>query len=215
MLASERKVIGLVFTGGLGPSLRDVEAYIQEADLVAAADSGLLLAERLGVVPDYIVGDMDSLPDPAILRRYEKSHVLTYPREKDYTDTELGIALLAEKGCSRVFIVGGGGGRLDHLLGIFSLFHRQTPPQGWFTDNDEVLLVDKTLSIRGRRGEEVSFLPVGTETATMSSRGLKWPLDSLSWKPGDIGISNLIVDDLAEITMERGRLLMIRSWGSL
>ena len=180
--------------------------------MTAAADSGLLLAEKLNRVPDYIVGDMDSLPDPAILDKYPTDRVLRYPRKKDFTDTELGIDLLREKGCDKIIILGGGGGRLDHLLAIFSLFHRASPPDVWLTDREEVTLIRSVFTLNGWRGRELSLMPMGREPARMSSRGLRWPLDELVWDAGDFGISNVVEDDTAEIVVGSGRLLAIRSW---
>jgi len=205
-------VLGLVFTGGEGPSRDTIESKLDEADMTAAADSGLLLAERLGVVPDLIVGDMDSIPDPAILKRYPDSEIAAFARDKDYTDTELAIETLRGRGCSRVGVIGGGGGRLDHLLGIFSLFHRENAPDFWFTAKEELVLVRKRIRIDGWMNRRVSFFPVGDSEATMSSFGLKWPLDALSWKVGDIGVSNVVSGERAEVIMKTGRLVCIRSF---
>jgi len=205
-------VLGLVFTGGEGPSRDAIEKELKEADLTAAADSGLLLAERLGVVPDLIVGDMDSIPDPDILRRYPDSELQVFARDKDYTDTELAIEALRGRGCSRVGVIGGGGGRLDHLLGIFSLFHRENAPDFWFTAKEELVLVRTRIRIDGWKDRRVSFFPVGGSGAAMTSRGLKWPLDALSWKVGDIGVSNVVSGEIAEVVMKTGRLVCIKSF---
>jgi thiamine pyrophosphokinase len=205
-------VHGIVFTGGFGPEESRVRDYLSIARLTVAADSGLLLAEKLGVIPDYIVGDMDSLPDPAILKKYPGSSIMISPADKDETDTELGINLLHRKGCEDIIIAGGGGGRLDHLLGIFSLFHRRKPPRIWITDKEEVILIDSTFSFTGRAGSEITFIPVGDPPVTMNSTGLKWPLDTLNWKNGDIGISNVMISGTATVNMRSGKLVMVRSW---
>jgi thiamine pyrophosphokinase len=208
-------VYGIVFTGGVGPERSRILKYLSIASLTVAADSGLLLAERIGVVPDYIVGDMDSLTDPVILKKYPKSSVKISPTDKDETDTELGITLLYEKGFEDVIIIGGGGGRLDHLLAIFSLFHRRKSPRIWITDKEELVLIDSTFSFTGSPGSIISFLPVGESPATMNSTGLKWPLDTLTWKNGDTGISNVMVAASASIQMRSGKIVMIRSWENL
>jgi len=205
-------LLGLVFTGGEGPSRDAIEKKLNEADMTAAADSGLLLAERLGVVPDLIVGDMDSIPDSAMLRRYPDSEIIAFARDKDYTDTELAIEALRARGCSSVGVIGGGGGRLDHLLGIFSLFHRENAPDFWFTAKEELVLVKTMLRIDDWKNRRLSFFPVGETEATMSSLGLKWPLDKLSWKVGDVGVSNVVSGESAEIAMKSGRLVCIKSF---
>ncbi|MDR3201153.1 MAG: thiamine diphosphokinase [Spirochaetales bacterium] len=203
---------GCIFTGGLGPLKENCAKYLDEADLSVAADSGLLLARSFGIRPDYIVGDMDSLPDTRILGEYEPSRVFTYPREKDFTDTELGIRLAREKGCDRVIILGGGGGRMDHFLALYSLFHRENPPALWLTDRDEILYINSRCVLEGRAGQEISLFPVGSDPVRMKSSGLKWPLDELLWRVGDIGISNIVADTRAVIEVVSGALLLMRSW---
>jgi thiamine pyrophosphokinase len=188
------------------------EAYLKEADFYVAADSGLLLARSFGLRPDYIVGDMDSLPNLAILDDYDSSHVMRYPREKDFTDTELGLKLAREMGCGRVVLLGGGGGRMDHFLGLYSLFHRENPPAAWLTDRDEIIYIDSRYVLKGCRGREISLFPLGRRRVRMRSAGLKWPLEGLGWRVGDAGISNIVADNYAEIEIVTGALLLMRSW---
>ena len=68
-------------------------------------------------------------------------------------------------------------------------------------------------SLRGRglQGRTVSFFPVGEEPCRMQSRGLKWPLDGLVWRQGDVGISNVVTEALLEVKMISGRLIMVRA----
>ena len=202
-------MLGIVFTGGLGPDRDEVEPYLQRASWIVAADSGLLLAENFGVEPNIILGDMDSIPDRTILKKYPKAEIREYPRDKDYTDTELALQSLYSLGCTEYILVGGGGGRLDHLLGIVSLFYRSKPPSRWFTHNEEVVYIEDCLEIGGLQGRKVTFMPVSLEECRMKTEGLKWPLDSLRWRPGDIGISNIVVSDPVRVSMIQGRLILI------
>ncbi len=117
---------------------------------------------------------------------------------------------LRKRGCSPCILIGGGGGRLDHLLGIAALFDRFTAPDLWLTHRDEVRLVTGHFKGRGRIGDLLSFFPAGREECRMHSRGLKWPLDGLCWHKGDAGISNLQTAEEFEIFMEQGRLIMLR-----
>ncbi|MCX7786873.1 MAG: thiamine diphosphokinase [Spirochaetes bacterium] len=202
-------MLGIVFTGGLGPKRDEVEEYLRRAQLIVAADSGLLLAEQMGVEPQIILGDMDSLPDREYLQRHKNAEIQVYPTEKDDTDTELALKCLRSRGCTDSILIGGGGGRLDHLLGIVSLFFRPNPPSRWFTHGEEIIYIAETLEIRGLKGRVVTFMPVSREGCLMKTEGLRWPLDSLCWHPGDIGISNIIVSDQARVTMLQGKLIMI------
>ena len=80
-------------------------------DLVIAADGGLATLEGLGITPDVILGDFDSLG-----RIPDGDGVLVHPVEKDDTDTMLACKLGLEKGYRNFEIYGGIGGRLDHTI---------------------------------------------------------------------------------------------------
>ncbi len=203
---------GLIFTGGKGPPpKKEVFNLIQDISIVAAADSGLLLAKKFNIKPDFILGDMDSIKNADnILKKYPKERVLRYKREKDFTDTELALSFLAEKGCDKTIIIGGCGGRTDHFIGILYLFFREKHPDIWILKKEIVWNVEGIFSLETKKGEIVSLFPLSIEGCKMKSSGLKWELDSLDWKPGDTGISNIALGNRIEIEMIKGRLLLIK-----
>lgn len=190
-----------------------VDRFRAGVDLVCACDSGYDLALEIELEPDLIVGDMDSISSRALLDDVPKDRVVTYPRAKDETDTEIGIRTAKEHGASEVILVGGGGGRLDHLLGILSIFHRDPQLVSWLTDTDEVTQIIRRLERRGMTGRLVSFFPLAGEPCTMNTSGLKWPLDELHWIIGDAGISNVVTDDQLVVEMRTGRLIMVHAHG--
>ncbi|MFP4329855.1 MAG: thiamine diphosphokinase [Alkalispirochaetaceae bacterium] len=201
---------GVLFTGGEGPDAPPADLDLRGA-MVVAADSGLSRAVGWGVEPDLILGDMDSLNDTELLDRFPRERVRRFEEDKDYTDTELGLRALEEAGVEEITIVGGGGGRLDHLLGIVALFDRDNYPRRWYTGTDRVDCVDRELLIRGAAGQTLSVFPAGREGCRMQSEGLKWPLDKLSWVRGDAGISNLVVAEICRIRVTQGRIIVVRS----
>ncbi|WP_455382407.1 thiamine diphosphokinase [Salinispira pacifica] len=204
---------GILITGGDAPSLDDVKPWLSVDALVVAADSGYDTAARYGVVPDLVVGDMDSIGSrDSVLDLPEEKRAI-YSQEKDYTDTELALEALRKRGADEVIVVGGGGGRLDHLLGIVALFDRPNAPTAWILPRDQVFLVQGRWSIAGVMGETLSFFPAGTTVCRMRSIGLKWPLDGLEWGRGAVGISNVATADEIVVEMTSGRLIMVRSRG--
>jgi thiamine pyrophosphokinase len=207
-----REVKGVLFIGGAGPVREALAGVLAEAACVAAADSGLERAIALGVEPDLIVGDMDSITDRSLLERFPPERVVVFPVAKDETDTEIGLRMLQERGCDEVTIAGGGGGRIDHLLAVAALFERARPPRRWLTDKAECHLVDGTAVFTGWLGSIVSVFPIGSEASGLASEGLQWPLDGLRLRRGWPGISNVAVGDPVRVRVSRGRLLVIRLW---
>ncbi|MDR2049359.1 MAG: thiamine diphosphokinase [Treponema sp.] len=216
--------LGIVFTGGEGPDRP--RAVLEEAraeggtPLVAAADSGLFSAEAAGVKPDWIIGDMDSIglresgPKAVCgrLAAYRPEQILRYPADKDYTDTELAVSLLREKGCRRIWISGGGGGRIDHLFAIRSLFEREQPPERWITSREDIRCVQSPGALEcgpGGNTNQISVFPLGTGPWKAASRGLKWSLTGLVWDRGFFGLSNESPDGAFTIYAEKGSFMVI------
>ena len=115
----------VVVIGGLAPDRR-LSSILVRPTIVVAADAGLHHAIDLGLRVNAVVGDMDSV-DHAILTGAELNgvEVVRSPRDKDLTDTELALRHAASRGATRITVVTGGGGRLDHQLGVIaSLAHR-------------------------------------------------------------------------------------------
>ena len=210
-------MLGIIFTGGQGPKAQVVKRLLEtevKGALFIAADSGLHAALNAGVKPDWIIGDMDSLEEQSCLSAAPPERVIRHPHEKDFTDTELAFSLAAEKGCDDIWILGGGGGRIDHLFGIRSLFERERFPLRWITDAEDIRCIDskakqKELSLKLEKGATVSVFPLGEGEWKASSKGLKWQLDGLRWDRGFFGLSNVAADGDFSVTAEAGRFMVI------
>jgi thiamine pyrophosphokinase len=174
------------------------------------------MVETAGLRPDWIVGDMDSLDDPRRLEKYPSGKIRRFPREKDYTDTELAFTWLREHGCSEIWLAGGGGGRTDHLFAIRSLFERESCPDRWVTGADDIYCLRSggALNLRLPQGSLVSVFPLGTEPWDAGSSGLKWPLKGYGWNRGSFGISNVAVTGDFLIQAVQGRFMVITPFGA-
>jgi thiamine pyrophosphokinase len=212
MKTTQGRRYGAVFIGSLAPPPALCRELCGEADVVVAADSGLVTAEDAGVKPDWVVGDMDSLPDLSRLDRYPPERVLRFPRDKDLLDTEIALNLLWDEGCTDIVLIGGGGGRLDHLLALRALFDRPRFPGRWVTDTGDVLAVDEggTLELFVPVDTPVSVLPAAYGPWKASSNGLKWPLDHVRIERGWVGVSNVACAERVVFRAERGRFLILQ-----
>lgn len=202
---------GIAFIGGEGPRPEKCRRIVMGADIIVAADSGLIAAENAEITPDWILGDMDSLDDLNRLEKYPPHRILRYPPDKDYTDTELALALLWEKGCEETWLIGGGGGRTDHLFAICSLFERKQTVDRWFTRGEDIYCLKDTqeLTLPVSPGTLVSLFPLGDEPWQAVSQGLKWPLEGLRWDRGVFGMSNVALGEQCSVVSEQGRFLVM------
>ena len=213
--------LGIVFTGGEGPGLQALGRLLADFEagtLTVAADSGLCLAEAAGLAPDWIVGDMDSLGGEDRgeyrLAKYPRERVIRHATDKDHTDTELALSLLWEKGCDDAWIIGGGGGRIDHLFGIRDLFERERFPSRWFTAAEELRCIEGgntagSLAATLEPGSLVSVFLLGVGPWKAESEGLKWPLDNVRWERGAYGLSNVAVAEEIAVSARQGRFLVV------
>jgi len=218
------KQLGIAFAGGEGPGPEALRRFFAgrlrggsvAGVLTVAADSGLLVAEAAGVRPDWVVGDMDSVGDEGRLLAYPKERVVRHPADKDHTDTELALELLWGKGCERVWIVGGGGGRIAHVFAIRDLFERERFPCRWITSGGDVHCVDREgvhapsgLTAASEAGDTVSVFPLGGGPWKAESLGLKWPLDKVRWERGLYGLSNIATGNETGIQAIQGRFMIV------
>lgn len=201
----------LIVTGGQHPDIRFLRKLAADSDLLIGADSGLDTLRKAGLVPDIATGDMDSISDISFLSTLDPSKVFMFPRDKDYTDTELALKLAMDRGCGFSRIAGGGGGRLDHILAIRALFDRPSSPDEWYTRNESIFRLKKgdTIETGIRPGSTVSVFPLGRASSGMLSEGLKWPLEGLEWNEGSFGVSNVACGKRVSITAGSSSLLVV------
>ena len=177
-------------------------------DLVIAADSGLELASRLGLTPDLIVGDFDSLG-----RAPTGDNVVRLPVEKDVTDAAAAVGLGRERGYSRFAFVGCTGGRPDHTFAAYQLL-AALAGRGevglLFGDGFTVTVIrDGALSFLALPCGTLSVFAVGGNASDVSIAGAFYPLSQATLTPTfPLGVSNSFVGKPVSVTVGRGSLLI-------
>lgn len=196
--------------GEYGP-LREYRCVIRPSDILLCADGGANYAYEMGLVPSYIVGDMDSIR-PEVREHFATHQVQfrKYPRRKDFTDTQLALSLAEELGADEVVFLGTLGKRLDHTLsnlycGIeLAMMGKKVVH---YAPDCAVYLTTKTLTICGQKGDMVSVLPLSEEARGVCEKGFEYPLDNVVLeKKNPYAVSNILAKEQGQISVEEGVL---------
>ena len=190
-------------------------------DLVIAVDAGLAACEALGLCPDLLVGDFDTLGRERLLEYQERSGVRAdvHQPEKDETDTELARSRALTLGCDRLVFLGATGGRLDHMLGNLHALYaclEKGIDASLVDAQNRIYLLDQGKSFYRKNlwGKYVSFLPYTEEVTGITLTGFRYPLQDKTIRRGqEVGlcISNELAEDRAVLEFREGILICVES----
>ncbi|CAA9469144.1 MAG: Thiamin pyrophosphokinase [uncultured Rubrobacteraceae bacterium] len=185
------------------------------ADLVVAADGGALHALAAGVVPDLVVGDMDSLGDEGARRVEGRGASLErHPSRKDKMDGHLAVLAARERGVTDLDLLCAAGGRpgavfaLPHLLlAAERMGVRATVAAEW---GEMFVVEDGHRTVGGVPGESVSVFPVSGVAEGVTLEGFEYPLGEARIGAGDtLGFHNELLGEEARVAVKGGALLVI------
>lgn len=205
-------------------------------EIVIGVDGGLKFCFENGILPDYIVGDFDTI-EPEILKTFSenpKVNTIKYQPEKDLTDTqaavELAVRLIKEEGESKkkapnsdaglgeIVLLGGIGSRMDHTLaniGCLLYALKEKVVMKIVDDHNCMYLQDKSFSVKKDTmvyRKYLSFLAVGETVTGLTIKGMKYETEKLDLELlSSRGVSNEMLEEQAEISFDTGILLVIES----
>lgn len=187
----------LIITGGECHT-DAISSTLADNAFVIAADSGYDTAMKLGIIPDLLVGDMDSIRAVP-----ESVETLRVKAEKDDTDTMLAISIAKEKGAKHITVIGGAGGRADHWLSnIFML-------EALADEGIDACLIDGINEIRAVCNGNVKipnnggyFGILALDACTVTATGCKYPLCNAPLKRNHpYAVSNEVTSGSAVVTV--------------
>jgi len=212
----------IIFANGDIPALDKVRALIRDTDTILCADGGTRHALAMGLTPNIIVGDMDSLPNEFQTSSFDGEIVL-FPKDKNETDLELALDLALTLDPDEITIIGALGGRIDQTLANIALISNlqsfdklKTTPSNFnlkLNDGVEELFFCKDRSeVKGRAGDIISLIPWQGEVTGITTSNLKWPLhDETLYPDKSRGISNKMTANVATIQIKSGSLLIVHT----
>lgn len=200
----------LIIANGEMPDAAFLRDQLEAGMLVVCADGGANAARELGIRPDAIVGDLDSV-SPETLAHF-RDVLVHADRSEDTTDLEKAVNWTLAQDRDEIVIVGALGQRLDHAvgnLGVLPKFHRQAAirvvdARGTLTYIGREVLFD------ARPGEIVSLVPLN-RCEGITTTGLRYALDGEALELGTReGTSNVVTSTPVSVRVERGHLLLYR-----
>lgn len=200
----------LVIANGEPPKKARLQALVREADVVLCADGGANVALKFGVVPDAIIGDIDSIHAETLV----KFHKIPTHRDSDdeRTDLEKAIAWAIKRKYDHITVVGASGKRLDHTIGNLGALAKFYPDAvvRFVDDFGELTYVGRALTVEAKKGEMVSLIPLSRCEGIITD-GLRYALNGETLELGvREGTSNVVTASPISVSVKKGHLLLFR-----
>ncbi|NQT10862.1 MAG: thiamine diphosphokinase [Desulfobacteraceae bacterium] len=203
----------IIFANG---TIDNSDSILSGKDLIIAADGGLHHCLRLGITPDVVIGDLDSLTTDDIKGpQIAGVEIIRYPAKKDQTDLELALRLAIDRGADEIVVFGAMGGRWDMSIANILLPAEQNLSNATIRIIDgrhEIMLLraGKEITFQGKKEDILSLIPLGRDALGITTVGLEYPLkDDLLRFGSSRGISNVFIENSATVFLKQGLLLCV------
>lgn len=188
---------------------------VQSADRIICADGGSRHAINMRLMPDVIIGDMDSSAVQYIdYYRKKGVEVIQYPRDKDKTDTHICVEF-ALAFSSEIILLGATGSRIDHMIANISLLKLgmdRNIPISIMDNKNHIRMIKDSIVLEGNKGDFFSLIPFSEKVEGISTKGARYELTDAEMELGDpYGVSNCFEAETVEISINKGYLLVIKA----
>src|SRR3990167_4978078 len=169
-----------IFCNGDLTRYKDLKTHIGNYDFVICANGGSKIAYQQHIVPNLVIGDLDSLTKE--LRLFLLKHRVPFrkhPPEKDETDTELTIMYALKYHFCPIILYGLLGSRIDHLaanLFLVASMAKKGAKIEIVENMQTINFVKDKITLTGKMGDLLSLIPFGEDCENLTTRGLKFPL---------------------------------------
>lgn len=209
----------IIFANGNLPNLEKARQLIRPDDFILCADGGTRHALALGLTPNAVIGDLDSVTGEERRKMKEMEvEVIEFPKDKNETDLELAINHAITLNPSQILILAALGGRMDQTLANIALLAnlQLSTFNLKLTDGvEEIFFCRAQAQVEGRSGDIVSLIPWQGEVTGVFTEDLRWHLHHETLDPDKTrGISNEMTADVATITIQSGLLLIVHALGN-
>ncbi len=197
----------VLFLNGELADLSQVRKQIKKSDLMIGVDGGTRHIFKLKLKPDLIIGDFDSLK-----RKTGCIPIIKFPKDKDFTDTELALEYVIKQGYQEIVLTGWLGRRLDHMISNLMTIAKLPAKISIVEGKQQMFLATDKITVKGKQGDLVSLIPLLGDCLGVKTQGLKWRLQGETLKVGQgRGLSNVMIGRKATIKIKKGCLLVIKT----
>lgn len=192
----------------------DLMKYLSEnAKYILAADGGAEKLYKYEILPDAILGDLDSINNEQ-LERFRKNNVEIISRKsQEKNDLEKSILYLINHGFSKIIITSIHGNRDDHNYAVYQMLKKYSKKVEIliFTDYSEIFMLKPgDYQIKTEKNFLFSLFGFGRAFG-ITTKGLKYPLENENLFESSRGVSNLSIDKFVNIKFDKGNLLIFRN----
>jgi len=200
----------LVIANGDPPRKQRLQSLAREANVIICADGGANIALKSGIVPDVIVGDLDSIHAEALVKFHR---VPTHEdRDDQTTDLEKAILWAIKAKFDRITVAGATGKRIDHSAGNLGVLAKYYPDAiiRFVDDLGEISYVGRELVFEAKKGDVVSLIPL-SRCEGIITKGLRYALEGEALELGvREGTSNVVDSSSVSIKVKKGHLLLFK-----
>jgi thiamine pyrophosphokinase len=204
----------IIIANGKSPTKKVVEYFFKKGfNTIICADGGANSAKKLGIIPDYIIGDLDSVENKVLNYYHGKSKIVQVKRQND-TDVEKCLKFAIKKKYEEVILLGVTGDRLDHTicnLGIVLKFFNKIKIH-ISAENSFLSAYNKSVEVKSRINETISLYAFNKQTI-ITSKGLKYPLTKSNLTFGkNESTSNVSTSQNVQLKISGGIVFVIRDF---
>ena len=187
-----------------------IAGKLRKGDYIICADGGYRHAVKLGIKPNVLIGDMDSIGDES----YD-GEIINLPVRKDFTDSEVCVKYVLLKDFDEILMLGFIGTRLDHTITNLMLLKQiaESGKKGKIIDeHNEIYFALEENIIYGKKGDLLSLIPFGGDLNGITASGLDYPLENETLIFGESrGVSNVMTSGKCTVNIGGGSGLIIKS----
>ena len=207
----------VIISGGTVPSYKLIEKELENGAFLICADSGGNGLYKYNIIPNYLIGDFDSISETALnfFSKQKQCIIERYPSDKDVTDTELVLNKAIELGGDEIVFLGCTGTRIDHLMGNIGMLLKCLKlniKASMKDDYNHIEMINKPIKIKKEFGSNFSIQAYSDVVQGLTIRGAKYELLNYNLSLGDARtISNEFLEKDVEINFNNGIILIFYS----